>query len=59
MEKKTDRRVIKTKHAIFKAFVELLNEKDINQINITYIVKRAIFNLNTFYNFNSDVNVVI
>lgn len=27
MDQKTDKRVIKTKHAIYKAFVELLNEK--------------------------------
>lgn len=59
MEKKTDRRVIKTKHAIFKAFVELLNEKDINQITITDIAKRANINRKTFYNYYSDVNGVM
>ena len=41
MDQKTDKRVIKTKHAIYKAFVELLNEKDINQITITDVAKRA------------------
>lgn len=59
MEKKTDRRVIKTKHAIFKAFVELLNEKDINQITITDVAKRANINRKTFYNYYSDVNGVM
>lgn len=59
MEKKTDRRVVKTKHAIFKAFVELLNEKDINQITITDIAKRANINRKTFYNYYSDVNGVM
>lgn len=59
MEKKTDRRVIKTKHAIFKAFVELLNEKDVNQITITDIAKRANINRKTFYNYYSDVYEVM
>ena len=59
MEKKTDRRVVKTKHAIFKAFVELLNEKDINQITITDVAKRANINRKTFYNYYSDINDVM
>lgn len=59
MEKKTDRRVIKTKHAIFKAFVELLNEKDVNQITITDIAKKANINRKTFYNYYSDVYEVM
>lgn len=48
MEKKTDRRVIKTKHAIFKAFVELLNEKDVNQITITDIAKKRTLTVRHF-----------
>lgn len=59
MEKKTDRQVVKTKHAIFKAFVELLNEKDINQITITDVAKRANINRKTFYNYYSDINDVM
>lgn len=59
VEKKTDRRVIKTKHAIFKAFVELLNEKDVNQITITDIAKKANINLKTFYNYYSDAYEVM
>ena len=59
MDQKTDKRVIKTKHAIYKAFVELLNEKDINQITITDIAKRANINRKTFYNYYSDVNGVM
>ena len=59
MEKKTDRRVIKTKHAIFKAFVELLNEKDVNQITITDIAKKANINRKTFYNYYSDAYKVM
>lgn len=59
VEKKTDRRVVKTKNAIFKAFVELLNEKDINQITITDVAKRANINRKTFYNYYSDINDVM
>lgn len=59
MEKKTDKRVIKTKHAIFKAFVELLNEKDVNQITITDIAKKANINHKTFYNYYSDAYEVM
>ena len=59
VEKKTDRRVIKTKHAIFKAFVELLNEKDVNQITITDIAKKANINRKTFYNYYSDAYEVM
>lgn len=59
VKKKTDRRVIKTKHAIFKAFVELLNEKDVNQITITDIAKKANINRKTFYNYYSDAYEVM
>lgn len=59
MEKKTDRRVIKTKHAIYKAFVELLNEKDVTQITITDIAKKANINRKTFYNYYSDAYEVM
>ena len=31
---KTDRRVAKTKRAIYKAVAELLSEKDINEVTI-------------------------
>lgn len=59
MDQKTDKPVIKTKHAIYKAFVELLNEKDINQITITDVAKRANINRKTFYNYYSDINDVM
>ena len=59
MDQKTDKRVIKTKHAIYKAFVELLNEKDINQITITDVAKKANINRKTFYNYYSDINDVM
>ena len=40
-EKKTDRRVIKTKRAIRNAFAELLSHKDINDITIKDIADTA------------------
>ena len=52
MEKKTDRRVIKTKHAIFKAFVELLNEKDIN-MDITKKAKNYLLEKGTDIKFGA------
>lgn len=44
MDKKIDRRVLKTKRAIYNAFVELLSEKEINHITITDISKKADIN---------------
>lgn len=59
MDKKIDKRVQKTKHAIYIAFVELLNEKDMNQITITDIAKKANINRKTFYNYYLDINEVM
>ena len=59
MDKRIDKRVQKTKHAIYIAFVELLNEKDMNQITITDIAKKANINRKIFYNYYSDTYEVI
>lgn len=59
MDKKIDKRVQKTKHAIYIAFVELLNEKDVNQITITDIAKKANINRKTFYNYYTDTYEVM
>lgn len=59
MDKKIDKRVQKTKHAIYIAFVELLNEKDINQITITDVAKKANINRKTFYNYYTDTYEVL
>ena len=40
-QKKTDRRIAKTKKAIYRAFAELLSEKNINDITIKDIADRA------------------
>lgn len=59
MDKKTDRRILKTKHAIYNAFVELLSETEINHITITDISKKADINRKTFYNYYSDIYEVM
>ena len=59
MDKKIDKRVQKTKHAIYIAFVELLNEKDLNQITITDVAKKANINRKTFYNYYADTYEVM
>ncbi|MBQ4517961.1 MAG: TetR/AcrR family transcriptional regulator [Clostridia bacterium] len=44
-----DRRQRKTKEAIFKAFIELLSEKNVSQITVGEIIKRADIGRATFY----------
>ena len=60
MEKRsTDRRVIKTKRAVKKALMYLLNDRDINDITISDIAAQADINRKTFYNYYSGVHEVI
>lgn len=54
MQTKTDLRVIKTRANIRNAFIELLSEKDFNEITIRNILDRALINRSTFYNYYSD-----
>ena len=58
-EKKTDRRVVKTKKAIRNAFAQLLTEKDINDITISDIAESADINRKTFYNYYAGVYAVV
>ena len=44
-----DRRQRKTRDSIFKAFMELLSEKNANQITVEEIIKRADIGRATFY----------
>ncbi|MFJ8456079.1 TetR/AcrR family transcriptional regulator [Bacillus paramycoides] len=46
---KIDRRVLKTKNAINKAFIELLSERDFDDITINAISERANVNRGTIY----------
>ena len=49
MKEKTDLRVIKSKIAIRKAFLDLLREKDYHSITVSDIAKKAMINRKTFY----------
>lgn len=53
--KKTDRRVLKTKRAIKKAFIQLLGEKELNEISISEISDLADINRKTFYTYYAGV----
>lgn len=57
--KKTDRRVIKTKNSIRKAFNTLILEKDLKSITITDIAKLADVDRKTFYlHYNSTEDIL-
>jgi AcrR family transcriptional regulator len=58
-EKKTDKRVLKTKKAIRIAFARLLAEKDIDAITVKELSERAGINRKTFYNYYSSVYQVL
>ncbi|MFF2483322.1 TetR/AcrR family transcriptional regulator [Paenibacillus sp. NPDC058071] len=49
MEKKIDRRILRTKEAINRAFLELFTEKELEQITINDIAERANVNRGTIY----------
>ncbi|BBI33602.1 TetR/AcrR family transcriptional regulator [Cohnella abietis] len=49
IETKIDRRIIRTKEAINKAFLELFSEKELEQITINDIADRANVNRGTIY----------
>lgn len=48
-ETKIDRRILRTKEAIIKAFLELFSEKELDQITINDISERANVNRGTIY----------
>ena len=54
-EKKQDRRIVKTKKAIYRAFAQLLLEKDINDITIKDVADRADINRKTFYDLTGEI----
>lgn len=57
-EKKPDRRIAKTKKAIKNAFVNLLAEKDVNDISITDVATVADVDRKTIYNYYSGVYAI-
>jgi AcrR family transcriptional regulator len=57
--RKQDRRVVKTKRAIHKAFASLLSEKELNAITVRDIADLADINRKTFYNYYAGVYAVL
>lgn len=57
--KKVDLRVVKTKRAIKKSFIEVLAEKDIDDITVKEIADRALINRKTFYNYYKGVYQIV
>lgn len=58
-DKKVDRRIAKTKKAIYRAFAELLSKKNVNDITIKDIADRADINRKTFYNYYDGIYELI
>lgn len=54
-EKKTDRRTIKTRKAVYNALMELLSEKELRKITVQEISDLADINRTTFYKHFLDV----
>ena len=54
-DKKGDRRVIKTKKAIYNAVARLLSEKDADEITVSEIAELADINRKTFYNYYGGI----
>ncbi len=59
MEKKVDRRVIKTKKAICNALIELLGTKTLNEITIKEVADLADVNRKTIYNYYAGVREIL
>lgn len=58
-QKKTDRRILRTRRMIDDAMMSLLEEKPINEIGVTELCERADINRNTFYcHYNSPLDVL-
>ena len=57
--KKTYRNALRSKAMIRQAFLELLEEKEMDRITVVDIVQRADLSRNTFYAHYQDVNAVL
>lgn len=55
-KKKIDKRVIKTRSAVFNAVLELAAEKELNKITVVELCDRANINKSTFYLHYKDKN---
>ena len=54
----TDKRIIKTRTNIKRAFMELVEEREINKISVSDLASKAYVNRSTFYLHYSDVSAV-
>ncbi|QAT43789.1 TetR/AcrR family transcriptional regulator [Aminipila luticellarii] len=54
MENKQDLRIVKTRSNIKRSFIQLLLEKDLNNITVQDILDKALINRKTFYNHYQD-----
>lgn len=54
MQSKVDLRIVKTRANIKNTFIELLSEKEFNEITIQNILDKALINRSTFYKHYSD-----
>lgn len=59
MEQKIDLRIIKTKKAIYSAFLELLETKPFESIKVSEICNQAMVNRSTFYTHFEDKYVLL
>jgi AcrR family transcriptional regulator len=57
-EKAPDRRVLRTKHAIQQAYLELLEEKPLAQIKVSELAERADINRKTFYAYYDGIEAL-
>ncbi len=57
--KTTDRRILRTRSAVQSALLRLLAEKPLSEITVTELAQRADINRKTFYNYYSDVSMVL
>lgn len=58
-ERKTDRRILRTKAAVQGALLHLLAQKPLSEITVTELSRAADVNRKTFYNYYSDVSMVL
>ena len=58
-EIKADRRILKTKKAIYEALVELMQKKKLNSITVTELAAQADINRKTFYTYYEGINELI
>ena len=49
MKEKTDLRVVKTKNVLYNSLIELMKEKEFEEIKVSDICTKALINRSTFY----------